>query len=142
MPNFDFGNKVAEKYDEEAAIEAFKRVFEQANKRITYKEDGSVDYENGPPLCLQEAVIMGGMAPSTYFYLVNKFPVLEPIKKDTMDALISTMNRLAVTFKAQPAAAIFRMKQLGERDEQVIHNTGSGSVPISKWITDNSDKEE
>jgi hypothetical protein len=50
--------------------------------------------------------------------LIDKFPVFESIKKDIADIIIARINKNALKGDFNPAASIWRMKQLGEKDTQ------------------------
>lgn len=47
-----------------------------------------------------------------------------------MEAVIRRVNRLAMRDLAPASPAIWRMKQLGEKDEQHVHTSGSTKQEI------------
>ena len=102
MAKFQIGNKEAEKWSEEDAFEIFNRIRDSSKK----KDINSV----------QAAILDAGLYSSGFYYLLEKFPVLEPIKKDIHDIIVSGVNQSALdgTFSAAPS--IWRMKQCGEKD--------------------------
>ena len=68
-------------------------------------------------LCFQDACLSIGWRSSKVEYWANKIPVFENIKKDIQDIIISRVNKNALTNKFNSTAAIWRMKQLGEKDK-------------------------
>jgi len=113
MPRFEIGNKAAEKWTEEDAIKAFEEAYNKTH------EDKNI-------LCVQDAFFAIEMRPTTAHYLINKFPVLEDVKKDINDKVISRINNGALKGDYNPTAGIWRMKQLGERDTQYQDHTTKG----------------
>ena len=109
---FEKGNKYAQEWTLENALPRF--------------EDALAFAENDKDcLCLQDAKYVSGIPSSTFDYLVDNHDVLCLIKKDIMDHIISRVNKLAMRNLAPASPAIWRMKQLGERDEQHINQTGT-----------------
>ena len=106
MAKFAIGNKEAEKWTEEDAIEIFNKVRDSAKK---------TDINS-----VQAAILDVGLYSSGFYYLLEKFPVLESIKKDIHDIIVSGVNQSALdgTFSAAPS--IWRMKQCGEVDKQEV----------------------
>ena len=102
MAQFEIGNKEAEKWTEEDAIGIFNQIRQSAKK---------VDINS-----VQAAILDVGLYSSGFYYLLEKFPVLESIKKDIYDIIVSGVNQRALdgTFSAAPS--IWRMKQCGEKD--------------------------
>lgn len=102
MAKFQIGNKEAEKWSEEDAIGIFDQIRQSAKK---------VDINS-----VQAAILDVGLYSSGFYYLLEKFPVLESIKKDIHDIIVSGVNQRALdgTFPAAPS--IWRMKQCGEKD--------------------------
>lgn len=105
-------NKYAEKY----TLEDAEKIFNEILKLSIESED---------VLCIQEAVIKSGIPRSTFYALCKKHKVLDNIKKEINDAIISKINRQALTSKYNPTASIWRMKQLGEKDKQEIQSSGT-----------------
>lgn len=87
-------------------------------------------------LCLQDAIYYSGIPYSTFDYLAVNQEDLGRIKNDIKAAIIRRINRLALDrISAAPAsAAIWRMKQLGERDEQHVVQSGTTKQEIT--VTD------
>lgn len=108
-----FGNTYNKKYTEDEAKKAFMEMLEAT------KEDDDC-------LCLQEVYVNYNMPSSTFHHLINTFKDLERIKKDINDILIIRINKgsLKGTYPATPA--IWREKQLGEKDKQEINHSGNG----------------
>lgn len=82
-------------------------------------------------LCLQDAKFKTGIPSRSFDYLVDNHEVLRSIKQDIMNHIISRVNRLAIKDQAPAAPSIWRMKQLGERDEQTVNNNITGKQDIT-----------
>ncbi len=100
------GNRYAEKH----SIEEWKDIFEDIYKKAI----------KGKYLSLQQAFIESDVRPSTYKWLVNKYEVLANIKNDIADAVAMKINKGGLNGDFNPAMSIWRLKQLGEQDKQVI----------------------
>ena len=113
------GNKYAQEWTLENALPRFKDALEFAETDNTC-------------LCLQDAIYFSGIPYTTFYYLAENQEVLNSIKQQIMQAVIRRINRLALDrITPCPASpAIWRMKQLGERDEQHINTTGSTKTEI------------
>lgn len=119
MP-FEKGNKYAQEWTLENSLPRF--------------EDALIFAETDETcLSLQDAKFKTGIPSRTFDYLVDNHDVLRLIKQDIMDHIVARVNRMALDKIAPcPASpAIWRMKQLGERDEQHIHSTGSTKQEIT-----------
>ena len=81
---------------------------------------------NDDILCLQDAIRSVGLYSSGLNYLLNRFPEFETIKKDIQDVIVCKVNRNALKGDFNPTASIWRMKQLGERDESNINHQNDG----------------
>jgi len=103
------GNKYAQEWNLENALPRF----EDALKYATDDPDC---------LCLQDAIFETGIPSRTFYYLCANQEVLQTIKEDIMDHIVSRVNRLAIKDQAPAAPAIWRMKQLGEKDEQHVNS--------------------
>ena len=114
---FTIGNK----YSQEWTLENAQPRFEDALKFAT---------EDETCLCMQDAIVHTGIPNRTFYYLVNNEPVLHTIKEDIQDQIVRRVNRKALDSTYAAAPAIWRMKQLGERDEQHINTTGSTETKI------------
>jgi hypothetical protein len=109
MPKFEIGNKAAEKWSESDAVEAFETALQNT-------------IDNEDVLCVQDAFFSIDMMPNYAHHLVKRFPVLEDYKKAINDKVISRINKGALKNKMNNAAAIWRMKQLGEKDQQYMQS--------------------
>lgn len=109
------GNKYTQKYTEEEAIELFIKMLDYS------KTDDC--------LCVQDAFLHIELPSSTFFYLTNKYKVLESIKKDMMANVISKVNRGSLKGDLNSTAAIWRMKQLGETDKTEVNSTVTNLTP-------------
>ena len=113
MAKFAIGNKDAEKWTEEEAVKLF----------LTIRDFAMKDDVNS----LQDAILRAGYFSSGFYYLLDKFPVLEPIKKDCQDILIAGVNQKALEGNFNATASIWRMKQCGEKDESAINHQNNGA---------------
>ena len=104
------GNKNAEVYTIEEATEAYELV-------------ASLAMTNDECYSMQDAYIEAGIRPSTYYYLIEKFPVLESLKKDAQDYIIARVNKGSIKTDFNATASIWRMKQLGEADKTEVTST-------------------
>lgn len=82
-------------------------------------------------LCVQDAFLHIKMPSSTFHYLIDKYKVLEDIKKDINANVISKVNKGALKGDFQPTASIWRMKQLGERDKTEVTQTNIDATPLT-----------
>lgn len=104
---FKEGNKAAQKWSEEKALEIFEDCFNWViNKRQAY--------------CIHDiqlyAIDAHGLPFSSFNYLVEKYPVLVDIKKAMQAVIISRINKGCIEGDFNATGSIWRMKQLGERD--------------------------
>jgi hypothetical protein len=100
------GNRYAEKH----SIEEWEEIFEGIYKRAI----------KGKYLSLQQAFIESDVRPSTERWLCSKYEVLATIKKDIAAAIANQINKKGLNGNFNPAMSIWRLKQLGEQDKQVI----------------------
>jgi hypothetical protein len=118
------GNRYAEKH----SIEEWEKIFE-----TIYQEA-----KQGKFLSLQQAFIESDVRPSTERWLCSKYKVLATIKKDIADAIANEINKGGLKSKFNPAMSIWRLKQLGEKDEQKTDITTNGkdvnNTPIVNFI--------
>lgn len=122
MAQFQLGNKLAERYTLETAIDAFETVYNEAKKHDC--------------LSMQEAIINSDIRSSTFYHLLDRFPVLESIKKECELLVLSRINKGALIGDYNPTAGIWRMKQLGEKDEKHQDFTSNGktiNIPPVEW---------
>jgi hypothetical protein len=101
-------NRYNQVYNLEQATELFLNMLEYA------KTDDC--------LCIQDAVLNENLPISTFYSLIKQHKDLEDIKKDIDAAIISKVNKGGLTGDFNPTASIWRMKQLGERDERDINS--------------------
>ena len=118
---FEKGNK----YNQEWTLENAMPRFEDALKYAQENEDC---------LCMQDAVAQTGIPSRTFYYLIDNHTELQLIKQDINDEIIRRVNKNALKNDFAASPAIWRMKQLGERDEQHINT--SGSVKQEIVVTD------
>jgi hypothetical protein len=113
------GNQYAREWTIENALPRFEDALQFAE-------------ENETCLCLQDAIYHSGIAYSTFDQLAVDQQVLGIIKKNIKAAIIRRINRNALDkmTAAPSAASIWRMKQLGEKDEQHVVNSGSTTQKI------------
>ena len=119
MP-FEKGNKYAVEWTFENSLPRFEDALKYA------EEDSSC-------LCVQDAILQTGIPSRTFYQLAKDHDVLQIIKEDIHALIISRVNRFALD-KITPVsatAAIWRMKQLGERDEQHINQTVASTQSIT-----------
>lgn len=74
-------------------------------------------------LCLQDAIHQTGIPYTTYYQLSRNHKDLHAIKQDTMNEIIRRINKGGLLNKMNPASAIWRMKQLGEKDESTVNQS-------------------
>jgi hypothetical protein len=114
----NYNNKYAQKWDEESKINAFIEALEYAES-------------NKECLSLEDAINHCNMPYSTYYSFANSDKVLEAIKKDTQKAVNRRINRGVLIENMNPTGAIWRMKQLGEKDRQEITNLNHEMQPLT-----------
>lgn len=105
---FKIGDKAAEKWTLEDATKSMEKV-------LTSAKAGARS--------IQEAILDAGLYSSGFYYLLEKFPILESYKKDVNDIIVNTINKGGLDGDYNPAMSIWRMKQLGEKDKQEIEQT-------------------
>ena len=106
--SFDICNKVAEKWTLKDATAIFKKVRDEAI---------------GGARSIQGAILKAGLYSSGFYYLLEKYPVLESIKKDINDIIINTINEGGLDGVYNPALSIWRLKQLNETDKTEVVQT-------------------
>lgn len=113
MAQFEIGNKAALKWTEDDVRSIFEKMLHNTK-------------HNDDILCIQDAIMSVDLYRSSVDYLLDKFPVFGKIKEDINDAIISRINKGALTGQFNPTASIWRMKQSGERDTSEINHQNNG----------------
>ena len=121
MAIFKHGNQAAATWTEEAAVNLLLSMCDFA------MHDDDV-------LCFTDACVKSGYSPSHVAYLVKRFPVLEDIKKDVQNYIASRINKGALTGGYVATPAIWRMKQLGEKDQQFQEITGKDGAAVTQPV--------
>lgn len=98
------------RYGEKHTLEEWEEIFEGIYKRAL----------KGKYLSLQQAFIESDVRPSTERWLASKYKALATIKKDIAAAIVNQINKKGLKGEFNPAMSIWRLKQLGEQDKQVI----------------------
>ena len=118
------GNKNAEFWDYKCVKELFADMLE-------------VSISDDEMYCLQDVIHSVGLYRTGMDYLISKFPVFGNTKKDIQNVIIARMNKLAFTDRDKnPAIAIWRMKQLGEKDTQYQNIDQNVKQTIDKETAD------
>lgn len=104
MARFEKGNKAAVKNPKVV----MRKLFEMLDNA---KTDSDI-------LCFQDACDSIKWRDSKVNYWASKIPVFATIKKDIQSSIIRRINKGALNNKMNTASAIWRMKQLGEKDQQ------------------------
>jgi len=136
MPNKDKKNKTSFKKGDKAAekwtLSEAKMVFTELIDIVVKDEDF---------LSFQDVTLYNDKIPySTFYYLLNKFPILDSFKKQLNDIIISRVNKGALKGDYVSTPAIWRMKQLGEKDQQFQDLTSNGKEINKTEIVVHSDK--
>ncbi len=116
------GNQYTRKYTEEEAVEIFERGAEWAKS-------------SDECLCLEDVILHLEIPVSSFYYLLKEYDVLEAIKKEMHIAIISRINKGAVNSKFAAAPAIWRLKQMGESEQQNINVTSNGQS-LPGWMNE------
>lgn len=110
--SFKLGDKAAEKWTFEESENVFKEILTEARKNTCKWYS------------MQEVVLENNslIPHRTFYYLLEKYPILQSYKKEINDLIIARVNKGALLGDLVPAPAIWRMKQLGETDrtEQTV----------------------
>lgn len=96
-------------------------------------------------LCFADAVHKAGLPISSVNKAAKKHEELANIKEDIRAVIIRRVNRNALKNKFSAAASIFRLKQLGEKDQSYRDHTTDGESfnnTISVEIVKNNDQDE
>ena len=100
------GSSLNQKYDKEEVFAIFERLAKACIE--------------GEYLSLQECQMNSGMRPRSFYVYAEKYPELEDLKRQMNDGIIANVNRMGLEGKFNPTAAIWRMKNLGEKDRQEV----------------------
>jgi len=111
--SFKLGDKAAEKWTEEESIKVFEAILMEARKE-------SCDWYSMQEVVLKNHTLVPHR---TFYYLLEKFPILQSYKKEINDIIISRVSKGALLGDFVPAPAIWRMKMLGERETTEVINT-------------------
>ena len=111
------GNKYNEIYTLEKELPIFKDIIDKAKK--------------GEYLSIQEAVMYSPYERCIFYYLCERFEDLNNIKKELNDIIIAIVNRKGLEGEYNATSAIWRMKQLGERDKTEISQTTIDMTPLT-----------
>ena len=105
------------RYAERNSIKEWNNIFEKIYDNAVQGEYNS----------LQDAFMSNDIRPSTMRFLCLQHKELSSLKKDIAEAIIRSLNdkALFIDNRVSPAIAIWRMKQLGETEKQVIENTNT-----------------
>ena len=114
------GNDYARKYTLEDATNLFIIGAEYASN-------------NEDCLCIQDVFIHMEMPCSTFNLLVRQHDVLSSIKESMQASIISRVNKKALESGFAAAPAIWRLKQMGESDQQNINLTSNGKS-LPDWM--------
>ena len=113
------GNQYTRKWEIEELTELFLKglEFAETNKKC---------------YCLADAIYHTEIPYSTYDYYAEKEHVLGLIKKDTMICITRRINKGALEGDYNPASSIWRMKQLGEKDQQYqeVKSSETGTIKV------------
>ena len=123
MATFQHGNQAAATWTEEA--EAAVNLLSSMCEFAMHDDD---------VLCFTDACVKAGYSPSHVNYLVDRFPVLVDIKKDVQNYIASRINKGALTGGYVATPAIWRMKQLGEKDQQFQEVTGKDGAVVTQPV--------
>jgi len=116
----EIGNDYNRKWTLDEAIELFKT-----------GADWARDDEDA--LCIQDVFKHMEMPCSTFNLLVREHEVLASIKEDMQASIISRVNAKALKSGFAAAPAIWRLKQMGESDQQNINVTSNGKS-LPDWM--------
>lgn len=125
----EIGNRYAQQWTEENALPRF----EDALKYATEDDDC---------LCMQDAVAQTGIPITTFYYLVENHKVLKSIKDDIAAQIVRRVNKGAIRDQMAASPAIWRMKQLGERDQQYLEQSGTTTVNTTITVAGEGAKEK
>lgn len=103
------GNQYAREWTLENALPRFEDALEYATN-------------NDECLCFQDAIFQSGIPSRTFYHLADNHEVLQTIKQSIADRIISRINRKSLQNIYVAAPAIWRMKQLGEKDQQYLES--------------------
>lgn len=116
---------MSEKRDEKGRLQKGSKLNKkyELDELITIFEGLAQECIDGNYLCIQECQMHSGMPPSTFYDVAKKHPELEDAKRQMNDAIIVNVNRMGLESKFNPTMAIWRMKNLGEKDKSEVDIT-------------------
>jgi sulfur transfer complex TusBCD TusB component (DsrH family) len=107
------GNRYAQEWNLENALPRFEDA-------LKFSE------EDDKCLCIQDAIFITGIPSRTFYYLAENHEVLQIIKEDIASNIIRRVNKNSLKGEYRDAPAIWRMKQLGEKDESHLDLKSGG----------------
>lgn len=114
------GNDYARKWTEDEAIEVFI-------EGLNFADD------DDDALCIEDVFKHMEMPKTTFYDLIKQFDVLNSIKGDMNSAIVRRVNAAALKSGFAAAPAIWRLKQMGESDQQNINVTSNGKS-LPDWM--------
>ena len=109
---FKKGNRDAEKWSLEDAEELFLKALDFAN-------------DSDECLCVEDAIHHTKIPYTTFYDLAKKHSVLNSIKTDIKRSVLRRINKGGLLAEFNPAMSIWRLKQLGEHDKQIIEQNNT-----------------
>tara|TARA_R110001599_G_scaffold149417_1_gene333277 strand:+ start:646 stop:1023 length:378 start_codon:yes stop_codon:yes gene_type:complete len=114
------GNKNSEKYTLEQELPIFQELLERT--------------QAGEYLSIQEVVMKSKYSRQIFYYLCDRFVDLDTIRKEISESIIAVVSRGSLENKYNASASIWRMKQLGEKDQQYQDHTSKGEKMQDKTV--------
>jgi hypothetical protein len=112
------GNKFTQKWEYEDVLSRFEKSLENVLSDSDF-------------LSIQYFIIDTGIPPTTFEYMVDKYDVLGDIKEMVKTVVIARINKKALKNECNATAAIWRFKQLGEKDERTNNNNNVETLTVS-----------
>jgi hypothetical protein len=123
------GNNYAREWTLENALPRFEDALKYAE-------------ENEECLCLQDAIFQTGIPYCQFYQLSKTEQVLNSVKENIQNAITKRINRNALRGFFTSAAAIWRMKQLGEKDQQYIDQNNTEIIKQEIIVNSEEAKKE
>jgi len=114
-------NRYTEKYSEEEAIELFEKA-------------ANYSYQDKDCLSVQAAIRHIDIPHSTFYDLIRQHKGLDNIKNEIVQNVLWRINDGGLKGKFNPTIVVWRSKQLGETDKQVIEQTVNDKVALLKEL--------